>query len=183
MRGMNLLRVLVGVVVVAVSGGCGEKSEESEGSGGNDGSATMVSSSAPTEASETPTTTMMATGAEEAEGSGSGGIADMCPNRPGGDWNPCFVDGKIDNDNCEWTMGEAGTPLCLSPTTGAFNVCGIKDCVDDCDCFAAPKTGDAIPYCDEVFTNGGRGCVLWCANGQTCPDGMECVSGTCYWPN
>jgi hypothetical protein len=76
-----------------------------------------------------------------------------------------------------------GTITCLSPQSGGFNVCGIRDCVDDCDCFAAPLTGDAVPSCRVVFGDNGKACVLYCANGQTCPDGMECSSGYCYWPD
>jgi hypothetical protein len=46
-----------------------------------------------------------------------------------------------------------------------------------------PLTGDAVPSCRVVFGGGGTACVLYCANGQTCPDGMACASGYCYWPD
>ena len=46
-----------------------------------------------------------------------------------------------------------------------------------------PLLGTAIAGCREVFGNGGKACVLYCLNGQICPDGMQCASGTCYWPN
>ncbi len=171
--GMNLLRVLV-CCLVLIASGCGDKPDDGEG--GNDGEGSTISSgSAPTEATSAATTSADGTTA---------GIVDTCPSRPGGDWNACFVDGSIDNDLCEFAAnGGAGEALCLSPSSGGFNVCGIRDCVDDCDCFAPPATGTAIPVCSEVFGDGGRGCVLYCVNSQICPDGMQCVAGTCYWPN
>ncbi|HEY0136851.1 MAG TPA: hypothetical protein VGB85_22370 [Nannocystis sp.] len=110
--------------------------------------------------------------------------ADGCASHPPGDWAACQKGGLTDNSLCGWMEGSGnGMITCLSPQSGSFNVCGIRDCVDDCDCFAAPLTGDAVPSCRVVFGGGGTACVLYCANGQTCPDGMECSSGYCYWPN
>jgi len=173
---MSPLRVIVWVGVLVASG-CGDKPDVGEG---GEGSTAMATGDAPTEPTSEPTTSTQTPTAEDT----TAGIVDTCPDRPGGDWNACFVDGKIDNDLCNFTMGPGpGSPLCLSPASGGFNVCGIRDCVDDCDCFAPPTTGTAIPICSEVFANGGRACVLYCVNGQICPDGMECGSGTCYWPN
>ena len=51
-----------------------------------------------------------------------------------------------------------------------------------CDCFAPPATGDAVVTCAAVLQGGGTACVLSCGGGETCPDGMECLSGTCFWP-
>jgi hypothetical protein len=168
-------------VVVLLSSGCGDKSDDSEA---DEGSATTATGSATTGPTGSATTEPTGAATTTSTGETTAGIVDTCPGRPGGDWNACSVDGVTDNALCNFTMGDgAGTPLCLSPTSGAFNVCGIRDCVDDCDCFAPPKTGTAIPLCNVVFGNGGRGCVLYCVNGQICPDGMECVSGTCYWPS
>lgn len=171
---MISLRVIVCVGALLASA-CGDKPDDGEG--GDDGEGTTLSTgSAPTSATTAATTTA-------AEGT-TAGVDDMCPSRPGGDWNACFVDGSIDNDLCGFAAnGGAGSALCLSPMSGGFNVCGIRDCVDDCDCFAPPATGTAIPVCSEVFGDGGRGCVLYCVNDQICPDGMQCVAGTCYWPN
>lgn len=167
---MTSRSVLVAFGIVLASG-CGEKSDDA---GSGDGPAAMTTGSAPTEP------TAGATGTT-AEGT-SAAIPDACPGRPGGDWNACFVDAKIDNDLCAFT-GSTGKASCYSPTSGFYNVCGITDCVDDCDCYAQPATGTAFPVCTELFADGGKGCVLWCVNGQICPDGMECVAGRCYWPN
>ncbi len=111
-------------------------------------------------------------------------VDDGCPGHPSGDWAACQHGSMTDNTLCGWTAGAGnGKITCLSPSSGAFNVCGIRDCIDDCDCFAAPLTGTAIPSCEVVFGGGGTACVLYCVNGQQCPDGMECASGYCYWPN
>lgn len=111
--------------------------------------------------------------------------ADECPNRPTGAYNTCLNDnGLTDNKLCGWTGDGGPTSVsCLSPQSGNFNVCGLLDCVDDCDCFAPPATGTAIPGCRAIFGDGSKACVLYCLNGQVCPDGMECASGYCYWPD
>lgn len=120
------------------------------------------------------------TGSGSAEATGS----DVCASRPDGGWNDCAPDGPTNNGLCNHVAnGGAGVVTCLSPASGDGNVCGIRDCVDDCDCWAPPTTGTAIATCTVVFGGGGKGCVLYCLNGQICPDGMECLSGTCYWPN
>lgn len=112
------------------------------------------------------------------------GPPDACANRPGGDWNACQTKTGTDNSLCGFVdNGGNGSLTCLSPQSGNFNVCGIRGCVDDCDCFAPPKTGDAPATCAVVFGNGDKGCVLYCLNGQKCPDGMMCNSTTCYWPD
>ncbi len=115
---------------------------------------------------------------------GSSGVADECANRPSGAYNSCLNNGLTDNKLCGWTSdGGPATVTCLSPQSGNFNVCGLRDCVDDCDCFAPPTTGTAIAGCRAIFGDGGKACVLYCLNGQVCPDGMECSGGTCYWPD
>jgi len=54
-----------------------------------------------------------------------------------------------------WTDdGGLQSVTCLSPQSGEFNVGGLRDCVDDCDCFTPPTTGTAIAGCREVFGNG-----------------------------
>jgi hypothetical protein len=139
---------------------------------------------AATEPALTEPTTGTASSAESGSGSADATGADVCASRPAGGWNDCAPNGMIDNDLCGYVAnGAAGEVSCLSPTNGPYGVCGIRDCVDDCDCWAPPATGDAIATCTVVFGGGGKGCVLYCVNGQTCPDGMECVSGTCYWPH
>lgn len=111
-------------------------------------------------------------------------IADECPSRPAGAYNSCEKNGFTDNKLCGWTNdgGPQGI-TCLTPQSGGFNICALTDCVDDCDCFTHPTTGTAIAGCREVFGGGGKACVLYCLNGQVCPDGMGCSGGLCYWPN
>lgn len=153
---------------------CGGKPDD-----GPDGDAgTMPATGAGTTAESSAGTTAPTT----TQGSDDGAI-DVCEGRPGGDWNACKKDGNTQNSLCDWTMGGAGTLSCLVPASGGYNVCGINHCEDDCDCFAPPLTGTALATCTPVFANGGKACVLYCVNGQTCPDGMTCVSGTCYWPD
>ena len=111
-------------------------------------------------------------------------IADQCPDRPAGAYNACEVDGFTDNKLCGWTTdGGPQSLTCLSPQSGGYNVCGLRDCVDDCDCFTPPTTGTALPGCRAIFGDGGKACVLYCLNGQVCPDGMACANQFCYWPN
>jgi hypothetical protein len=175
---MSSPRVLVMAgVLVAIA--CGDKPDDAEA---GDTSATMATGGSDTQTTGEPTGPTSAP--TTTTGGTTAGVDDMCGSRPSGDWNACFQDGTIMNSLCGWTMGDgAGSVTCLSPASGGFNSCGIRDCVDDCDCFAPPATGTAIPFCLDIFVDGGKGCVLYCVNGQICPDGMECVSGTCYWPN
>lgn len=147
---------------------------EPDGSSSTDTGSSTATTAATSEATATATTTDAVTT----------GPPDACPHRPDGDWNACQTKTGTDNSLCGFVdNGGNGSITCLSPQSGNFNVCGIRDCVDDCDCFAPPKTGDAPATCAVVFGGGGKGCVLYCLNGQKCPDGMECASGTCYWPN
>jgi hypothetical protein len=60
-------------------------------------------------------------------------------------------------------------------------------CVDDVDC-AVPSTGTAVPECvEEPFGFGSAtSCMLSCAAGETCPDGMTCdatlwTEPLCIW--
>jgi len=110
--------------------------------------------------------------------------ADGCDSHAIGDWAKCQTGNLIDNTACGWQeSGAAGMLLCLAPTSGGLNVCGIRDCVDVCDCFAPPTTGTAVPICAPILGSGANGCALYCAGGQICPDGMMCQSGHCYWEN
>ena len=78
------------------------------------------------------------------------------------------------------TGASVGTVGCLSGPTEGSNVCMIRDCVDDCDCFNPPATGDAPSVCRETLKGGGTACVLACDQGQTCPDEMTCDGGLCF---
>jgi hypothetical protein len=152
------------------------------GTQGTSSSTGAAGSSTGTTGSATGTTTGTTTG--EPTSGGQATADDGCTSHPPGDWVACQTGSMTDNTLCGWMEGHGNGKLtCLSPQSGSFNVCGIRDCVDDCDCFAAPLTGDAVPSCRVVFGGGGTACVLYCANGQTCPDGMACASGYCYWPD
>lgn len=142
-------------------------------------------SAASTGSSSTGGETSSGSSAEASGSTGATGVFDMCPSRPSGDWNACRDGAALDNSLCEWTEspGKSGTVSCLSPAGGDHNVCGIEACVEDCDCFAPPATGTAVVTCAPILGDGGKACVLYCAGGQICPDGMECFSGYCYWPN
>jgi len=142
-------------------------------------------SAASTGSSSTGGETSSGSSAEASDSTGATGVFDMCPSRPSGDWNACRDGAALDNSLCEWTEspGKSGTVSCLSPAGGDHNVCGIEACVEDCDCFAPPATGTAVVTCAPILGDGGKACVLYCAGGQICPDGMECFSGYCYWPN
>lgn len=155
-------------------------------SGGSDGTTTADASAS------TSATDVASTGSDTSDATGSSGqpttttnatddtVLDECNGRPGGGWNSC----QDNSSNCGFVdNGGQGTLTCLTPQSGNFSVCGIRDCVDDCDCWAPPKTGAAPAVCTPIFGDGGKACVLYCVNGQKCPDGMECASGTCYWPD
>jgi hypothetical protein len=105
-----------------------------------------------------------------------------------GEWNSCIgEDGEIDNTLCNWIGDPDGTGFltCLSSPPKELdggNVCTIRGCRDTCDCFDQPATGTAQVVCAEILSNGETACGLDCSSGETCPDGMECASGLCFWP-
>ncbi len=170
---MVVLRVrsfsLVSLLALAACPG-----ESNDDTGGTTATTTTNASSSSTAAEPT---------GETATADTTTAAADACPDRPSGAYNACKSAGLTDNKLCGWTTdGGPQSITCLSPQSGGFNICGLRDCVDDCDCFAPPTTGTAIPGCRAIFGDGGKACVLYCLNGQICPDGMECASGYCYWP-
>lgn len=96
-----------------------------------------------------------------------------------------------------WGMGSYD--YCLSPLGTVNNtlcgpesyVCGIsgdpvetatcvaQGCTTACDCPAPPATGQAVVSCGNLTVNDmAPDCFLSCANGELCPDGMECRVGT-----
>lgn len=111
--------------------------------------------------------------------------------------------GTTSNDATAGSTGDTGEPeplyppcdlemepACTKPylecyefAAPEFSAC-TSPCEVDEDC-AQPLTGDAPAVCaGQDFDQ----CVLECAGGQTCPDGMECVSiadgmfNRCLWP-
>ena len=100
----------------------------------------------------------------------------------GGAYDACFDEnGDPMPVLCNYmgTDESLGQVDCLTGPTDGANVCMVRGCESDCDCFEAPETGNAPSVCRDV---GGVGmaCILPCNDGQTCPDGMTCDSGICW---
>jgi hypothetical protein len=136
----------------------------------------------------TSTAESTSSGAVVEDSSSSSGGGPVCDPVVVGEWNACIDEsGDIDNTLCNW-MGDPdsnGFITCLSAPPMKLdggNICTIRDCVDTCDCFPAPATGTAVVVCAEILEGGGTACGLDCSSGETCPDGMECASGLCFWP-
>jgi hypothetical protein len=117
--------------------------------------------------------------------SGSSGDPNACSPVIPGEWNSCHDEmGGVDTTLCNWIGDPDATGFigCLVRTDmEEYNTCFISGCEDACDCFAPPATGTAVVECAEILAEGGTGCHLNCSNG-TCPDGMECLGETCFWP-
>jgi len=155
---------------------------------GDDGVATdsttnpTAETAAPTGTSTTDdSTTETATDTEETS---STGLPNLCEVNAIGEWNACKKGALTDNSKCNWMASTTnGSVTCVRPSSGGGNICSIEACEDECDCYAPPATGTAPVVCAPILNDGVRGCVLDCAGDVTCPDGMECMSGYCYWPN
>lgn len=188
----------IGLVVVALAlvgaAGCGDDSGGDEtgsvvstGSMASTGDASSTGSVASTGGSTAgPASSSGAVdGDSSSEGSSSGG-GPACDPPIVGEFNACTTpDGTIDNTMCNW-MGNPkanGFLTCLSSADiKGGNVCTIANCVDACDCFDPPPTGTAGVVCAPILADGDNACGLDCSNGETCPDGMECGGGLCFWP-
>ena len=123
-------------------------------------------------------------GMMDSSSGGSTGPVNTCDPVVPGEFNACVDDmGGVDNTLCNWVGNPdfTGMVSCLtsSKVEGA-NVCMISGCEDACDCFAPPATGTAEVVCADILEGGGMACALACDGGQTCPDGMECLSGLCF---
>lgn len=95
---------------------------------------------------------------------------------PEGTYGDCLADGIATCNNLSATCLQDDT---MNPM---FGVCAPQGCVTDCDCPAAPATGDATVSCGEIVDGGGNACFLSCGAGETCPDGMSCFSDfICMW--
>lgn len=106
-----------------------------------------------------------------------------CNDVPGNYGNCLNMAGAIDNTPC-MAPGDSTciyTGMLAAPTAG---VCAIQDCVDTCDCPAAPASGDAVVSCDDITgVPADLFCYLDCSSGETCPTGMTCFGGfLCIWP-
>jgi hypothetical protein len=88
---------------------------------------------------------------------------------------PPGVYGDCANGGLDACMAES-LPQCLQddPNMPSIGVCG-RACDDVCDCWAAPATGNAPVTCRSLVEGDDGTCVLDCAGGETCPDGMSCL--------
>ncbi len=83
--------------------------------------------------------------------------------------------------------GVCDDPSALSlvddPDNSTIGVCAFTGCITDCDCPAAPATGDAPVVCAPIVADSDENaCFLDCSAGQTCPDGMQCfMDFICMW--
>jgi len=190
-----MTRLAVGCVVLALLGACDDDDGGGETTVGGTGVATSTSGGGSSSTTDDSTTSTGAAesssgGGDSSSTSGAGGESsstgnpNACDPVVPGEYNACIDEnGSIDNTLCNWmgAGGSTGFVGCLtSSSTKGANVCMISDCEDDCDCFAAPATGNAVVECAEVLEGGGRACVLNCSNGEDCPDGMSCEGGLCF---
>ena len=95
------------------------------------------------------------------------------PPEPLPDWGDCV--------NAEPGMACAQPGFCLNDGMMQAGVC-VDPCEDANDCPAAPATGDAPVQCADVTGDMNNECILSCANGETCPDGMVCFAeAVCFF--
>lgn len=112
------------------------------------------------------TTSTSSTTEPEPETAGS-----ACGEPLAGGWGDCI------NGNTQVCGNEEASCLANSTTDPAWGTC-ILPCEDRCDCWAAADGASAEPACAPVLAGGETACVLDCSDGQTCPDGMNCVALT-----
>lgn len=104
----------------------------------------------------------------------------------------CGVPLPPDPMQCPPDDAEPNYPWCSAIAGCDESWGGGNDCVDVCFCHLqcetpadcpVPATGNPTLECERVIDGGS--CVLSCANGETCPDGMYCddelYPGTCMW--
>jgi hypothetical protein len=209
--GMRLIRlhstlaVRLGSPMLVVALACGADDSDGTASDPTIGTTAPSTTIDPSTSSATtdPTTSTMTTEPEESSSgvdpSTSVGPSDSSSTDPSdstgapacdpvvpGIWASCIDEmGDIDNTLCMWmgTGESVGMVSCLSAASNPdANTCFIRGCKDACDCFAPPATGTAPVVCDSIVEGGEMGCALACGNGETCPDGMECIDNLCFWP-
>ena len=111
------------------------------------------------------------------------------------DISVCVVPGIEPPGQCPPDDAEPNYPWCSG---GANDDCrqsfgGGNDCVELCFCedpcdapadCPVPETGTATVECTDTFADQAS-CMLSCANGETCPNGMYCADelfpGYCMW--
>lgn len=104
----------------------------------------------------------------------------------------CVPPQEPDPSQCPPEGAEPNYPWCSSTAGCDEGWGGGNECIDLCFCHIecdvpedcpVPETGNASRACERVID--GTSCVLSCADGETCPDGMVCDTefypGTCMW--
>ena len=193
---MRLRLLLILSLTTALSTACGDDGPAAEGgsddSGTGTGSGSTASRTMTTASTQTMTGGGTSTGPDETTGdttssppdTGDTGTADG-PNTEGsesssgGSGDPLYPPCQFDAD-----------PVCEEPYMACYDFAmGYSACTSPCendgDC-PQPTTGDAPAVCAGPMSDQ---CIVDCANGETCPDGMECVAvaggmfNRCLWPN
>lgn len=91
-----------------------------------------------------------------------------------GSYGTCLNDlGALDTDN---VCGQ--DDICIAdPHPYELTVCSAQTCATHCDCPPPPATGNAVVTCDSITAgDSDNDCYLSCANGEDCPDGMDCLN-------
>ncbi len=107
--------------------------------------------------------------------SDTGTTGPSCPSIPEGEYGVCTTE--------MWFCPHEG--FCLQDEMNTFGVCS-RGCVDTCNCWGKPATGDAVPACNTELSNGPNGiCVLDCSGGRSCATGMICdpTLSICAFPD
>lgn len=164
-------------------------SSDSSGSGSGTTASTMTMTTASTMTmsgggtSTGPADTTTDTTAGPADSTSSGGTTEGAETTSGssdsGGGEPLYPPCDFDMD-----------PACSPPYMACYDFAmGYSACTSPCenagDC-PVPTTGDAPVVCAGPMMDQ---CLLDCAGGETCPDGMDCVPvaggmfNRCLWPN
>lgn len=184
--GLSLAGLLLGPLA------CQEPNPEFDGAAGSASSSEGSSGAAPTSSGPATTSGMDGTGStsspggttSDTVGTSTGDTAEPTTavegSSSGGDelpYPPCTLD---QDPVCPLPYEE-----CYDLLVPDYTVCTMP-CQEDGEC-PVPTSGDAVPVC--AGQNDDQ-CVLECAGGATCPDGMECqMAGPagmferCVWPS
>ena len=74
------------------------------------------------------------------------------------------------------------TEQCVVRSEGTTVVCSFEGCELTEDCTTPPPGGNATVRCSQADEDDEGECLLFCNEGETCPDGMACVNGQiCMW--
>ena len=74
------------------------------------------------------------------------------------------------------------TEQCVVRAEGTRVVCSYQDCEETEDCTTPPPGGNPTVRCSQADEDEGGECLMFCNEGEACPDGMECVNNQiCMW--